>query len=100
METPVRIPASHRPRAIVALASVLSLSGVALVAPAGAFAAQGDNDTVINVIEQVTPAIVTIQTPPTTSSCRTTSSYQKISSYPRASASAGAVPASSSLPTA
>jgi len=64
MQTPVHIATMHRPRVIIALAGVLSLSGVALAAPSAALAAQGDNDIVIDVIEQVTPAVVTIQAPP------------------------------------
>ena len=34
----------------------------ALAAPAATLAAQGDNEVVIGVIEQVTPSVVTIQT--------------------------------------
>ncbi len=64
METPLRIPMNHRPRVLVALAGAISISSVALIGPSAAFAAQGDNDIVIDVIERVTPAVVTIQSPP------------------------------------
>jgi S1-C subfamily serine protease len=53
----------RQPRALVAIASALSLSGLALAAPGAAMAAQGDDDIVIGVIETATPAVVTIQAP-------------------------------------
>lgn len=53
----------RRPRTLIALAGALSISGVTLSAPAAVLGAQGDNDIVIGVIEEVTPAIVTIQAP-------------------------------------
>ncbi len=62
METPSQTPIGRRPSVFIALAGALSLSSVALVAPAAALGAQGDNDIVIGVIEQGTPAVVTIQT--------------------------------------
>jgi S1-C subfamily serine protease len=46
----------------VAVAGALSLSGLVAV-PGLALAAQGDNDIVIDIIEQTTPAVVTIQAP-------------------------------------
>jgi S1-C subfamily serine protease len=58
-----RTPSTHRPRTIVALAGVLSLSGLAVAAPGVALGAQGDDDIIIGVIEQATPAVVTIQAP-------------------------------------
>lgn len=61
--TPVTIPATHRPRALVALAAALAVAGSAVaVAPAASFAAQGDDEHIISVIDQATPAVVTIQT--------------------------------------
>ena len=62
MEHSIRIVTTHRPRSAIVLAGALGLSG-ALAAPAVVLGAQGDNDVVINVIEQASPAIVTIQTP-------------------------------------
>jgi S1-C subfamily serine protease len=63
METQVQTPVTRRPRVYIALAGALSLSGLALAAPGAALGAAGDNDIVINVIEQATPAVVTIQVP-------------------------------------
>ncbi len=63
MYTSSRTPATRRPRALVALAGALSLSGLVLTVPGPALAAQGDNDVVIDVIEQAMPAVVTIQAP-------------------------------------
>ncbi len=61
--TPVLIPATHRPRALVALAAALALAGSATaVTPLTIFAAQGDDEHIISVIDQATPAVVTIQT--------------------------------------
>ena len=60
--SPIQTPTARRPRTLMALASALSLSGIALAAPTAALGAQGDNDIVIGVIEQATPAVVTIQT--------------------------------------
>ena len=62
METPVLNPITRRPRTSLALVGALSLTTVVAL-PGVAMAAQGDNDVVINVIEQATPSIVTIQTP-------------------------------------
>jgi S1-C subfamily serine protease len=53
----------RRPRTLVAIAGALSISGAALAMPSAALAAQGDNEVVIDVIEQVTPSVVTIQAP-------------------------------------
>jgi serine protease Do len=53
---------ARRQRTLVALAGTLSIGSLALV-PATAMAAQGDNEVVIDLIQQVTPAVVTIQTP-------------------------------------
>jgi 2-alkenal reductase len=53
----------HQPRTLVAIASALSLSGLALAAPGAALAAQGDDEVIIGVIETATPAVVTIQAP-------------------------------------
>jgi S1-C subfamily serine protease len=63
MNTSPHTPIVRRPRALIALAGVVSLSGLALTGPGPALAAQGDNDIVINVIERSMPAVVTIQTP-------------------------------------
>ena len=54
---------SHRPRTTITLAAALTIAGAAVGAPAAVFAAEGDSDIVIDVIERVTPAVVTIQTP-------------------------------------
>jgi len=55
--------APQRPRALMALSSALILGATAaLAAPAVTLAAQGDDEAVIGVIEQVTPSVVTIQT--------------------------------------
>ncbi len=62
METPVLNPITRRPRTSLALVGALSLTTVVAL-PGVAMAAQGDNDVVINVIEQATPSVVTIQTP-------------------------------------
>ena len=62
METPVLNPITRRPRTLLALVGALSLTTVVAL-PGVAMAAQGDNDVVINVIEQATPSVVTIQTP-------------------------------------
>lgn len=56
-------PATSRPRALVAAIGALSLSGLAVAAPGAALGAQGDNEVVMDVIAQVAPSIVTIQTP-------------------------------------
>jgi S1-C subfamily serine protease len=63
MQTPLRRHATPRPRALVALAGALSISGLAVAVPGAVLGAQGDNDIVIDVIEQATPSIVTIQAP-------------------------------------
>ena len=56
-------PATPRSRAAIALTAVVSLAAAAtLAAPAATFAAQGDDEAVISVIEQATPAVVTIRT--------------------------------------
>ncbi len=56
-------PTPQRPRALMALSSALILGATAaLAAPAVTLAAQGDDEAVIGVIEQVTPSVVTIQT--------------------------------------
>ena len=61
METLIHTPSIRRAHVHVALAGALSLSGLALVGPGAALAAQGDDELVIDVIAQVTPAVVTIQ---------------------------------------
>ena len=63
MEPTYRAFSAHRPRALVVLAGVLSISGLTLAAPGVTLAAQGDNDIIIDVIERSMPAIVTIQAP-------------------------------------
>jgi S1-C subfamily serine protease len=63
METTSQNPTNPRPRVFVALASALSLTGLALLTPGAALAAQGDNDIVISIIDEVTPSVVTIRTP-------------------------------------
>ena len=63
MATPTRTTSTRQPRLLIALAGAVSLSGVALTAPAAVMAAQGDNEIVIGVIEETTPAVVTIQAP-------------------------------------
>jgi S1-C subfamily serine protease len=63
METPIHTPSTRRPRLYVALAGALSITGLALAAPGAVLGAAGDNDIVIGVIRQATPAIVTIQAP-------------------------------------
>jgi S1-C subfamily serine protease len=56
-------PAPQRSRALLAISTALALGATAaLAAPAATLAAQGDNETVIGVIEQATPSVVTIQT--------------------------------------
>jgi len=62
METPVLNPITRRPHTSLALVGALSLTTVVAL-PGVALAAQGDNDVIINVIEQATPSVVTIQTP-------------------------------------
>jgi S1-C subfamily serine protease len=62
METQVQTLTIRRPRTTFALAGALSLSGLVAV-PGLAFAAQGDNDVVIDVIDAATPSVVTIQAP-------------------------------------
>lgn len=52
----------RRPPFALGLAGAISLSTVALT-PAIALGAQGDNDIVIDIIEQTAPAVVTIQAP-------------------------------------
>ena len=63
MLTPTQTTSHRRPRVYIALASALSISGLALAAPGAVLGAQGDNDIVISVIDQATPAVVTIQAP-------------------------------------
>ena len=63
METPNLTPTARRPRVLVTLAGALSLSVVAVAAPSAVLGAAGDDEVVISVIEQTTPAVVTIQTP-------------------------------------
>lgn len=63
METTSQNPTKPRPRVFVALASALSLTGLALLTPGAALAAQGDSDIVISIIDEVTPSVVTIRTP-------------------------------------
>lgn len=62
METQVQTLRRRHPRRLAAAAGALSLSGLVAV-PGLALAAQGDNEIVIDVIEQTAPAVVTIQTP-------------------------------------
>jgi 2-alkenal reductase len=63
MVSPSQTPTQRRPRTLIALAGAISISGVALSAPSAVLGAQGDNEIVIGVIEQVSPAVVTIQVP-------------------------------------
>jgi serine protease Do len=63
MDISLRTPSARRPRTLVAFAGAISISGLVLAVPGAALAAQGDNEIVIDVIEQATPAVVTIQTP-------------------------------------
>ncbi|MFV2064524.1 MAG: S1C family serine protease [Chloroflexota bacterium] len=62
---PVTASMNHRTRGAPALIGALTISGAAaLVGPAAVLGSQGDDDIVISVIEQATPAVVTIQTLP------------------------------------
>jgi 2-alkenal reductase len=63
MKTTIRTRTTHRPGTLVALAGALSISALAVAGPGPAFAALGDDDVIIDVIEQATPAVVTIQAP-------------------------------------
>ena len=57
--------ARGRARAVTALSGALALAGAAALAvPSASLAAQGDDEVVISVIEQASPAVVTIQVPP------------------------------------
>jgi S1-C subfamily serine protease len=53
----------RRPRTVMALASALSISGLVIAAPGAALGATGDDEVIIDVIEQNMPAVVTIQAP-------------------------------------
>ena len=58
--------AKSRSRSAPALIVSLSIAGAAALAvPSGTFAAQGDDEAMIAVIEQAMPAVVTIQVPAT-----------------------------------
>ncbi len=62
MVSPSQSLTARRPRTLIALAGAISISGVALSSSA-VLGAQGDDQVVIDLIEAVTPAVVTIQTP-------------------------------------
>jgi S1-C subfamily serine protease len=71
MLTLVMTQQDRRMRTATALVGALAIGGAAaLTIPAAARGAQGDNDIVISVIEQATPAVVTIQTIPGSFSAR------------------------------
>ncbi|MEX1296361.1 MAG: trypsin-like peptidase domain-containing protein [Candidatus Limnocylindrales bacterium] len=53
----------RRPRIAVALAGALSISGLMAAAPGAALGAAGDDELIIDIIEQNMPAVVTIQAP-------------------------------------
>ena len=62
---PVISPIINRTRATAALTGALTIGiASALALPVAAYGAQGDNDIVIGIIEDATPAVVTIQVIP------------------------------------
>jgi S1-C subfamily serine protease len=63
METNMKHTSMRRPRTVVAFASALSISGLAAIVPAAALGAAGDDEVIIDIIEQNMPAVVTIQAP-------------------------------------
>jgi S1-C subfamily serine protease len=57
---------TQRRRAPHALAASLLIAGAALAAPGPALGAAGDDETVISIVEQAMPAVVTVQAPAAT----------------------------------
>ena len=64
MDTPM--VHTHRRPARHALAASLLIVGAAMAAPGAALGAAGDDETVISIIEQAMPAVVTVQAPAAT----------------------------------